>query len=177
MCTCTQVVTLSSLLTTVNASYSRLLLELLGILESAGFITAMVEPPTAYRSSEALGSGNVREALVRLATGKIHLEAELVPDLATNVKLVWLCAQALPDIMTGALSMPYICFAHANCHRAPPVKYKIAHAGSMKVTDVMFPGGSPDLVEPIYKNLKLSAPFNAQLAADVRLYVEDRLTV
>ena len=42
---------------------------------------------------------------------------------------------------------------------------------------MMFPGGSPDLVEPIYKNEKLSAPFNAQLAAAVRLYVEDRLRV
>ena len=42
---------------------------------------------------------------------------------------------------------------------------------------MMFPGGSPDLVEPIYKNLKLSAPFNEQLAAAVRLYVEARLRV
>ena len=51
------------------------------------------------------------------------------------------------------------------------------HAGGVKVTDVMFPGGSPDLVEPIYKNPKLSAPFNEQLAAAVRLYAEDRLKV
>lgn len=43
--------------------------------------------------------------------------------------------------------------------------------------DVMFPGGSPRLVEPIYKNPKLSAPFNVQLAAAVRTYVEDRLQV
>ncbi len=43
--------------------------------------------------------------------------------------------------------------------------------------DVMFPGGSPHLVEPIYKNPKLSAPFNVQLAAAVRTYVEDRLQV
>ena len=52
-----------------------------------------------------------------------------------------------------------------------------ACAGRVKVTDVMFPGGSPDLVEPIYKNPKLSAPFNEQLAAAVRAYTEERLQV
>lgn len=37
----------------------------------------------------------------------------------------------------------------------------------MDIAEVMFPGGSPHLVEPIYKNPKLSAPFNEQLAAAV----------
>ncbi len=50
-------------------------------------------------------------------------------------------------------------------------------AGKVKVTDVMFPGGSPELVEPIYKNEILSAPFNEQLAAAVRAYVLDRMQV
>jgi len=50
-------------------------------------------------------------------------------------------------------------------------------AGEFKVTDVMFPNGSPDLVEPIYKNPVLSAPFNEQLAAVTLAYVEDRLKV
>ena len=45
------------------------------------------------------------------------------------------------------------------------------------MTDVMFPGGSPDLVEPIYKNPILSAPFNEQLAAAVRAYTEQLLQV
>ncbi len=39
----------------------------------------------------------------------------------------------------------------------------------------MFPGGSPELVEPIYKNLKLSAPFNEQLTAIICDYVRHRL--
>ena len=43
------------------------------------------------------------------------------------------------------------------------------------MTDVMFPGGSPELVEPIYKNSKLSAPFNEQLTAIVCDYVRHRL--
>ena len=45
------------------------------------------------------------------------------------------------------------------------------------MTDVMFPNGSPDLVEPIYKNPLLSAPFNEQLAAVIHAYVQDRLQV
>ena len=45
------------------------------------------------------------------------------------------------------------------------------------MTDVMFPNGSPDLVEPIYKNPLLSAPFNEQLAAVIRAYVQARLQV
>ena len=43
------------------------------------------------------------------------------------------------------------------------------------MTDVMFPNGSPDLVEPIYKDLTLSAPFNEQLAAVIQAYAQDRL--
>ena len=41
--------------------------------------------------------------------------------------------------------------------------------------DVMFPGGSPHLVEPIYKDPALSAPFNEQLAAVVLAHCQRRL--
>ena len=50
-------------------------------------------------------------------------------------------------------------------------------AGQVKVTDVMFPGGSPQLVEPIYKNPILSAPFNEQLANAVCTYCTKQLQV
>ena len=43
--------------------------------------------------------------------------------------------------------------------------------------DVMFPGGSAELMEPIYKNPLLSAPFNEQLALIAVDYVSDRLKV
>lgn len=49
--------------------------------------------------------------------------------------------------------------------------------GRLKVTDLMFPSGSPALVEPIYSNPLLSAPFNEQLAAAVVGYVKQRLQV
>ena len=48
-------------------------------------------------------------------------------------------------------------------------------AGEVKVPDVMFPGGLPELVEPIYKNPKLSAPFNEQLTTIICDYVRQRL--
>ncbi len=40
----------------------------------------------------------------------------------------------------------------------------------------MFPGGSPELVEPTYKNPKLSAPFNEQLTSIICDYVRYRLS-
>lgn len=39
------------------------------------------------------------------------------------------------------------------------------HAGEVPIPEVMFPGGSPHLVEPIYQNPTLSAPFNEQLSS------------
>ena len=41
----------------------------------------------------------------------------------------------------------------------------------------MFPGGSPELVGPVYQNPILSAPFNEQLAAAVQSYCNDMLQV
>ena len=34
---------------------------------------------------------------------------------------------------------------------------------------MMFPKGSPELVEPIYKNAVLSAPFNEQMAVAIHM--------
>ena len=48
-------------------------------------------------------------------------------------------------------------------------------SGMVNIAEVMFPGGSPELVEPIYKNPKLSAPFNEQLADIICAYVRHRL--
>ncbi len=44
------------------------------------------------------------------------------------------------------------------------VKHTVLCTGVVDIAEVMFPGGSPHLVEPIYKNPTLSAPFNEQLA-------------
>ena len=42
---------------------------------------------------------------------------------------------------------------------------------------MLFPGGSPELVWPVYQNPILSAPFNEQLAAAVHSYCRDMLQV
>ena len=42
---------------------------------------------------------------------------------------------------------------------------------------MMFPKGSPELVEPIYKNPVLSAPFNEQLTAAIYAYTVNMLQV
>lgn len=132
---------------TVAAEHHRLLSELLYILMASSFITSL--PEGSYRAADTLADPAFISSLRSIAAEKTRLEREIVPDLAANVVLVWACTQALPDILRG----------------------------KVKVPDVMFPEGSPHLVEPIYKNPKLSAPFNQQLAAAVRAYVQDRLQV
>ena len=43
------------------------------------------------------------------------------------------------------------------------------NAGKLRIADVMFPNGSPELVEPIYKNAVLSAPFNEHMAVAIHM--------
>ena len=88
-------------------------------------------------------------SLEQLETKREQLRRGPASAIAANVELMWACMQLLPEILTG----------------------------KVKVPDVMFPGGSPELVEPIYKNPLLSAPFNEQLAKIVVDYVTDRLQV
>lgn len=96
-----QVVTLGELMKRIDAMHGRLALELLDILREAGFIES--ELPGSYRAAEKLGSPDVQAALAGISSQKVTLKRELVPDLATNVELVWVCMQALPDILTGDL--------------------------------------------------------------------------
>ena len=85
----------------------------------------------------------------QLESKREQLRSGAASAIAANVELIWACMQSLPDILTG----------------------------KVKVPDVMFPGGSSELVEPIYKNPLLSAPFNEQLAEILVDYVTDRLQV
>jgi len=61
------------------------------------------------------------------------------------------------------------------CQQHAQAKHLMATAGEVKVPEVMFPGGSPHLVEPIYKDPNLSAPFNEQLASIVLAHCRRRL--
>ncbi|KAK9803996.1 hypothetical protein WJX72_011444 [[Myrmecia] bisecta] len=138
---------LADLKAKVAAQHGRLLEELLSILQSAGF----VESPASghFFATPAVSSSDATSALSQLQATARALETTIAPDVATNVKLIATCMASLPGILTDAVKVP----------------------------DVMFPGGSPELVEPIYKNPKLSAPFNEQVAAAIASYVADRLAV
>ena len=127
--------------------HGRLASELLSILASAGFLRSQTSP----NGQQLVASDRIaasRAAANSLADAKARLEATAKP-LEANITLIWACMQALPHIL----------------------------AGEVKVPDVMFPGGSAELVEPIYKSPLLSAPFNEQLADIVIDYVTDRLKV
>ena len=104
LCDDVQVVPIGKLMTTVAARHGRLLLELLDILVTAGYITLEAGPPRAHISTAQLSSTDVKAALGQLASQKALLENKLVPDLAASVRLVWECARALPDILTGGVS-------------------------------------------------------------------------
>ena len=104
---------------------------------------------TADRLSATAAVDVAAASLEQLETKREQLISGAASAIAANVELIWACMQSLPAILTG----------------------------TVKVPDVMFPGGSPDLVEPIYKNPLLSAPFNEQLANIVIDYVTDRLQV
>jgi len=77
-----------------------------------------------------------------LATEGAALSAH--PATSAAAKLLGPCAAALPAVLTGKAGF----------------------------ADAMFPGGSPHLVEPVYKNPLVSAPFNAQLAAAVVAFAD-----
>ena len=127
--------------------HRRLASELLSILTSARFLRSQTGP--IGQQLVACDEAIASEpAADNLAAAKARLEAAAEP-LEANIALIWACMQALPQILTG----------------------------EVKVPDVMFPGGSADLVEPIYKDPLLSAPFNEQLALIVTDYVTDRLKV
>lgn len=145
------VVTASALAAAVAPEHARLLSEILSILRAAGWLAdaAAAAGPGAVVATAVLADAETATGLRDLAETGRELEARVVPDVASNVRLIRVCMEALPEIL----------------------------AGRVKVPDVMFPGGSPELVEPIYKNPKLSAPFNEQLAGIVRAYTIDRLKV
>lgn len=135
----------------VAPEHSRMLSEQLAILEVAGFVTPAPAATEALglTLSAAGGGPAVAAELTALAETGRTLEAQIAPDVASNMRLIRVCMEALPEILVGRVKVP----------------------------DIMFPGGSPELVEPIYKNPKLSAPFNEQLAGMLRGFVVDRLSV
>ena len=86
----------------VAAEHDRLASELISILVSAGFLKPadaagrFIATVKVSSSEEVAERGRLQETAEELAN-------TIVPDLASNVKLIWVCMQALPRILTGAL--------------------------------------------------------------------------
>jgi 3-oxoacyl-(acyl-carrier-protein) synthase/enoyl-CoA hydratase/carnithine racemase/acyl carrier protein/NADP-dependent 3-hydroxy acid dehydrogenase YdfG/SAM-dependent methyltransferase len=93
-----------------------------------------------------LGRADLQQEIASLETTKVTL-VERFPDLKAYVNLVWACVKSYPEVLTGR-------------------KNHVA---------VMFPRGSMELVEGIYKGNELSDYFNKIVGDAVQLYVEERI--
>jgi hypothetical protein len=107
-----QVVIVAEMMKRIDAMHGRLTLELLDILCAAGFIQS--QAPGSYAGSDLLGSAELLASVADIGAQKNRLETQLVPDLASNVELVWVCMQALPDILTGDLVPQPSVFLHTS---------------------------------------------------------------
>ena len=96
------------------SEHDRLASELLAILVSAGF----VEPTDAggrFVATAHFSSADVVGQLGRLKESADELADDVVPDLASNVKLIWVCMQALPQILTGEWHLPLATLPTSPC--------------------------------------------------------------
>lgn len=91
------------LLSQVAAQHDRLASELLSILVSAGFLGS-ADAAGRFVATVSVSSAEEVAQRARLKETADELAHTTVPDLASNVKLIWVCMQALPQILTGACS-------------------------------------------------------------------------
>ena len=68
-----------------------------GFLEPADAAERFVATASVSAAAEVAQRARLNETADELA----HI---IVPDLASNVKLIWVCMQALPQILTGTHS-------------------------------------------------------------------------
>ncbi len=88
----------------VAAEHDRLASELLSILVSAGFL-APAGAPDCFVATASVSSPETAAQLAGLKATADQLATAVVPDLASNVRLIWVCMQALPQILKGACCM------------------------------------------------------------------------
>ncbi len=87
----------------VAPEHDRLASELLSILVSAGYL-APADAAGRFTATADVSSADTQAQLGRLKDTADELASSIVPDLATNVELIWVCMQALPQILTGERS-------------------------------------------------------------------------
>ena len=67
---------------------------------SAGYLNP-ADAAERFTATVDVSSAETAAQLRRLEETADELASSIVPDLASNVKLVWVCMQALPQILTG----------------------------------------------------------------------------
>lgn len=98
------------------------------------------------RTLEYLNNDKLKEELKNKDGFKKQLIEEFT-DVEPHIELEWICINALPDILTGRKSY----------------------------MSVMFPKGSMELVEKIYRGNKITDYYNGLVAEVVKLYCSQRL--
>jgi len=78
---------------------------------SAGFVKT-ADTAGRFTATVDVSSAETRAQLGRLQETADELASSIVPDLASNVKLIWACMQALPQILTGKHSQTTLLLQH-----------------------------------------------------------------
>ena len=89
----------------VAATHDRLASELLAVLTAAGYTT--VHPSGRYIATRAVDSPATAAALRQLGQTAERLASDVVPQLTSNILLIHECMKALPQILTGPLSVAF----------------------------------------------------------------------
>jgi len=126
-------------------AYARLYDALLAILQQAGFVE---RTDNALLTTEALSQAELQYDSKQLEQKKQDL-IERYPEIAPHVRLLWVCLQGYPAILTG----------------------------EQPATDIMFPDASMALVEAIYKDNPSADYFNRLVVDSVESYIQARLSL
>lgn len=125
--------------------YFRLYEAVLDILSKAKFIEISGNTVTTSNILSRVDIKKAAESSELLKTKNYLIET--IPVFAAYVNLLWVCLNSLPELLTG----------------------------QKNYTEVMFPGGSMELVEKTYKGNKIADYFNQTVAETVKTYIQERI--
>ncbi|MEW6379008.1 MAG: SDR family NAD(P)-dependent oxidoreductase, partial [bacterium] len=133
----------------IAPGYSRLYEALMDILIKAGFVQLRGEEIVTTREVENKdqGGGLTGQEGCKDLGERRHLLAQDFPEIAGHLELLWACVSEYPEILTGRKDH----------------------------MQVMFPNGSMELVENIYRGNTIADSANNLMADLIRLYLEHRI--
>lgn len=83
----------------VAPTHDRLASELLAVLVAAGFLST--DAAGVFTATPGVDSPATSAVLQQLPATAERLAADIVPQLRSNILLIWACMEALPRILTG----------------------------------------------------------------------------